>query len=435
MAGSSALVFPALQVRDWLNKMERQVILGSVWGSISNRMDPTTPIPNSGSQKVPDSVVATYGDRFRNGVQFVTIPSLDKLIKEGQGGLEPVEGNEEKPVLRFKRVSYNVMRKGITLKDGSVEGDLTDAYNLVSERTSLLGDYFSELEDYNHSRALLEAADVYLTEARYWTGDSITTPPARRRIHPVVLFRGVNGLDPENGTSGMAAWNTNQDTYRDAIKTKVTAQVASGTIFTRDVLDKMIWFASRNVRKLGWRMEGSQKVSWVIVISEVQADQLLSDTSAGNWTTLFKDAGARGMENRAISGVLGYYREALVIVSPRQPLFNTEATGAGVSPFQYITPWGDDRAPAVKASGKGTMEVAMCMGRTSLGKALVKKLDFNTQGKDYDFSKGFEARMSCGVERADFYAAGGADGVATDVVRPKNWSSFVYLTGTPTISF
>ncbi len=431
---SSALVFPALQVRDWLNKMERQVILGSVWGGVSNRADETTPIPSSGSNTVPDSVVATYGDRFRNGVQFVTIPSLDKLILQGQGGLQPVEGNEEKPVLRFKRVAYNVMRKGITLKDGSVEGDLTEAYNLVSERTSLLGDYFSELNDYNHSRGLLEAADIYLTEAAYWTGDSITTPPASRRIHPIVLFRGANGLNIEDGSTGIAAWNTNQDTYRDAIIAKVDTQIAANTIFTRDVLDKMLWFASRNVRKLGWK-SGSNNVSWVIIISEVQADQLLSDTSTGAWTSLFKEAGARGVDNKSISGIIGYYREAMVMVNSRQPLFNTDATGAGVSPFQYITPWGDTRTPVVKASGSGTMEVAMCLGKTALGQALVKKLDFNRQGKDYDFSEGFEARMSSGIERSDFYSSGGADGVPTSTTRPKNWSSFVYLTGTPTISF
>jgi hypothetical protein len=33
-------------------------------------------------------------------------------------------------------VKIGAQFKGITLKDGSVEGDLTEAYNLVSERTS-----------------------------------------------------------------------------------------------------------------------------------------------------------------------------------------------------------------------------------------------------------------------------------------------------------
>lgn len=423
---ASTLIVPAMRVQSWVYSMEKQIIIDSQWEGLSNRVEPSVSIPNGGKGKIPDSVIHYVTDKFTPGVQFTTVPSLDKLILQGQGGLQPVDGNEEKPKVRYKSVYYNVQRKGLTIKDESVEGDLTEAYSILEERVSLLSDYFTELNDYNKARAILEGADEYLTESKYWTGDTISSAPVAVTTHPYALWRGA---------TAPATWSATDNTYRltNLIGTAATVGLndafeAATVTFTKTALDKMILRASQTIRKLNWKADG-KPVHWIIILSETQADQLLADTAGGNWSTLFKDAGSRGVDNRAISGVIGVYRGAAVCVNPRQPLINCTVAGATyASSFQYIKPWGDSRVPTVKASDTGTCEIGMCLGKGSVGSAMIKKLDFNKMGKDYNFSTGFEARKSCGDVRMDFQDA------ASIVNQPKNWSSFLYFTPTPAVA-
>jgi hypothetical protein len=212
------------------------------------------------------------------------------------------------------------------------------------------------------------------------------------------------------------------------LKTLVNDAGVAGQIFNKDTLDRMIFLASKNIKPLNWK-SGSSAVKWIFKISPLQAEQLTTGTTGADWATLFREAGARGMENRAISGVIGIYKGAMVVIDDRSPLFDSDAGTAAADSFQYIKPWNDDRTPVTKDATTGTMEVAQILGRGSLGCAEVKKLAFNKQGKDYDFNTGFEARRSTGDSRMDFLnpQALGA--------KPLNWSSALYLTPTTTGNF
>ncbi len=431
---AATVVMTPMQVRDWLNTMEKQVITNSVWGSFSNRVTPTTPLPNSGDLKIPNTVIAAYGDKLSKGSHQLTIPSADKLKEKGQGGSQPVEGNEERIRMRYAQVYYNVHRKGIALGDESVDGDISLVYGVEGMAQDKGKDYFTELSDYNFSRGLLEGADEYLTEMAYWGGTSLPLPPVSRRLHPTILFRGINGNNVNDPVTGMAAWDADQDTYLANVIAKVAAQTAATSAFNKQVLDNMIWFASRNIAPAG---DGGFK--WVILLSDAQAQQLLSDASPTGWTAMMQAAAERGEKiNKAITGALGVYRETLIMVNPRNPIFDTEAATADVA-FQYVTPWGDNRVPVTKAvsvggDSVGTMEVAICMGRTALGHAVKEKLTVAFKDKDYEFTKGTALRRKEGVQRMDFFDS--AVGMAPDLTgRPSNWSSFIFLTGTPTISF
>jgi hypothetical protein len=445
-----------MKVNAWKKKMEKQIILGSVWESLSNRVDPTRPVANGSTMtQVPDSVVNYVSSSFQAGVQFVVCPSMSKLYKKGQGGSQPVQGNEEVPELQFKQVHYNVQRKGVHIKDGSVDGDLTTYYPIMEAKNELIKDYFTELSDYNYNRAVIEGADEFLTEAEYWTGDSISTPPVLRSLHPVIIFRGA---------SAPVTYNSNQTTYYDAVATALNAQFTDGTtVFDIRSLDAMVHFATKRVQRLSWKNgKGNSAVNYVILLTETQAEQLATQVTdptdlGASWNQLMREADVRGDgKNKAITGILGVYKNALVISNPRQSIFNCEDLGQSNEPVdpdgngdttfrnQYVKPWedtpgsqnflfrGDNRVPIEKGGvtgSRGTCETAICLGRGAMGAAIVKSLDFNMDDKDYKFSTGYEARRSTGCERMDWVP------VTDQGATPINWSSYLYFTPTPATVF
>ena len=449
----SVLIIPPGRKNAWKSKIESQIVLGCVWEQLSNRTEPTKPVANgAGLAQLPDSVVAYVSDSFKPGVQFVVCPSMSSLYKRGSGGHEPAQGTEESPEMQYKKIHYNVQRKALAIRDDSVDGDMTKAYPIMEQKNDLMKDWFVVLSDYNYNRTILEGGDEFLTEARYWTGQSITTPPVIRVLHPNIYYRGASTKVP---------YNADLAVYNQAVADALNAAFPNpDTIFDLTALEAMVNLAVRNVQRLSWRngKSGNSSVDYVIMLSQTQAEQLATKKSLGadntaSWNQLFREADIRGDgKNKAITGVLGVYKTCLILANPRQSLFNCEdvgATGGPVHPDtgtndgtyrnQYVKPWvdanitptsflfrGDNRLPIEKGGATnsfGTCETAVCLGRGSVASAIVKSLDFNTDMKDYNFSTGYEARRSQGCERMDWYATVGGT--------PVNWSSFVYFTPTP----
>ena len=415
---SSVPVITPLQAQAWRKQMIKEVISGSVWHSLSNRVDTTSQVPNAGTRKIPDAVVQWVTDSFAKGIQKTTVPFMEKLNEMGQGGWEKLEGNEETPQMRFKPVNYNLQRKAISLKDESVEGDLTEFYNIVSQKIPLLTDYFKELGDYNMCRTIFQGADEFLTEAKYWTGSTITSPPATVAHHPNWYVQ---------GTDGPVTYNATDLTYAGNIQTAVDSLTTANT-FSLSSLDSMVRLADASngvkVQKLGWKSDGDA-IQYVGMLSENQAQQLTTATGAGTWRELMTNAGKRGVDNRAISGVIGNYKRTLWVVNERQALWDTTAAPAtDQERLQYykIT---DERTPVAKTgAGVGTVENAVMLGKSAIGAAKIKELDFMDKTFDYGFSHGIAAQQSCGSERMDL--------VNTALsTKPLNQSSFIYSTGTP----
>lgn len=409
---SAVPIISPLQVQSWKKRMIKEVISNVLWSSLSNRVEITSQVPNGGESKMPDACVQWVTDSFKKGIQKTTIPFLAKLKDFGQGGWQKVEGQEETPEMRFKTINYNLQRKAVSVVDESVEGDLTEYYSLASQKVQLLTDYFSELMDYNFERAIFQGADEFLTEQEYWNGQTLNSPPVAVSHHPNWLVQ---------GTSGPVTWNANDTTYAGNIQTAVDALTTANT-FNLSSMDSMVFQADASsgikLQKLNWK-SGSNSVQYVGVLSEAQSQQLTTATGSGSWKELMTDAGKRGIENRAISGIIGTYKRTLWITNERAPLWDT-ATGA--LDYYKIE---DERVPAAKTgAGVGTVENAVMMGRGGLGAAKIKDLDFVDKDFDYGFSHGLAAQQACGVERMDL--------VNTAIsAKPLNQSSFIYSTGTP----
>ena len=76
---SSVPVITPLQAQAWRKQMIKEVISGSVWHSLSNRVDTTSQVPNAGTRKIPDAVVQWVTDSFAKGIQKTTVPFMEKL--------------------------------------------------------------------------------------------------------------------------------------------------------------------------------------------------------------------------------------------------------------------------------------------------------------------------------------------------------------------
>lgn len=421
-----------IKVRAWEKGWIKQIIIQSVWESFSNRNTETYQVANAGDKKVPTTAIH-YVSGLGDGAEYATIPTMDKLVKEGVGGSQAAEGTEETVKLRFARVYYNLRRKAVTFKDDSVDGDLTKAYQIENQKVPLLKDYFAELNDLDKNKAMTVGADQYLTEDKYWTGDSITSAPVKKALHPNVLYAGGTAL---------VTWSATPATYMDNLITAVnTAFTDATTTMDKAVLDRMINWGMYNLAHLG----GDYK--FIILLSKLQGQQLTSDTDASGWLDTYTNAAERSGSNKAITGVIGMYKKVLICVNERSPLLNCETVAGGYTGtwderFQYVTPWnkaggtglfaGDQRVPIVKGSGdgtRGTCETAMIIGKGAIGGSKVKALNFKSKGMDYDFSKGFLGFQKEGCVRLDvfdpkLYSAG----VSSE--KPLNWSSALYFTPT-----
>jgi hypothetical protein len=429
----SVLLVDPLKVRAWERKFQKQLIIQSVWEQFSNRAESTTEIPNATEEKVPESVIHYVSTAFQKGVQFVTIPSMDKLSLEGQGGSEAVQGTEETPKIRFARVYYNVRRKGIKFRDESVDGDLTEAYNMLEQKVPLLQDYFRELHDFDKHRCLTVGADYYLTEDRFWTGDSITSAPVKTALHPNVRYA---------GGSSLVTWSATASTYMDNLITALnTAFTDATTKMTKAIATRMCTYAHRNLHALG----GKDGYKYIILLSQLQSDQLTEDNASGGWLEMWRDAAARGVKNKAITGVIGMYRECLFITNPRAPVLNcttTGYTGTWEERFQYVQAWdsvgntywdkGDNRNPVVKGAAganAGTCEVAFILGKGAICGAKVENLKYDSEMQDYGFSTGYAAREKQGCVRMDVIDPSlYTSGVSSE--KPWNFSSCLYFTPT-----
>jgi hypothetical protein len=411
-------VLAQLQQQTWQKKMQKQLVARSVWEQLSNRTEQSQSIPNGKNMKsMPKAVVINVSDAFDKGTKQTTVPFLGKLQTKGVGGRQKAEGNEETPSMKFKSVHYNNQRKPIALEDESVDSDLAKFYSIGNQGTPLLTDYFVELTDYNMHRAALEGGDEYLTEAEYWTGDAISTPPVSKAYCPNWYA---------NGAAAKVTYDSTYATYETAIQTAVNALTTASNSFDLRALDSMVFIASRTLMPIGWSF-GGEEVDWVFLITPIQARELQSNLDANGWQSLIKTADPREDgegKNRAISGKLGVYRRCLIVVNERAPLWNTAgSTGAYI---QYIKPWADDRVPVAKtAADTGTVELALAFGRGALGCAKIKSLRFDEQWKDYNFNKGVCGMRAEGVERMDFDISTPTD---TSVL---NQTMFVYSTATP----
>ena len=405
------------RVESWKRKTIKQHLLSSIWDQLSNRSNYTQTVPHSKERIVPNSVVNKVSDSFNEGTFRTTCLWVGRPQFKPIAGANKAEGKERKLTTKIKSIHYNVQRFPIAMNDKSVGGDTTKFYKLAEKTADIVKDLFVESTDYDHERALCEGADEWLTESEYWedaeNGSEITTP-VTKVIHP---------NNYSDATSVKSTWSPTYATAETNLQADLD-DLASTNVFDLAALDRIHLLATRTINPLGG-YAGNNEVKWVLKLSDGQWFQLTSSVAAGSFRDLLKYT-EKGFD-RALEGNVGVYKNMLIMVSQRSPVYNLAASAG--SRFEYVTSAGDNRTRA-QTTGAGTAdgsaEIAALMGIGTIALAEIDEVDYVRKGFDYDFSEGMCGTRSRGTERMDL------DVTVAPTSARINESSLLYYTATTT---
>jgi len=418
--------------KTWAARKTRDIRLRSIWEQFSNRTEALPSIPNSKDYKVPKDVLHYVNTEFEKGSYSCRIPLVEELRKDGIGGLQKAEGTGETRYALYADVFYNLVRKVVRNNTKGVENDATKYMRVAEEAQSAILDWFAGDKDYSCQMAILEAGDRYITDDQFWQDyQDMQTAPVKKVIHPNIAYFSMTAA-PSRATLGTTSYN-----YTADMQTIVTALANLGPTngFNLAALDNAINYASRFVAPLNWSA-GSETVNYIILVSPMQARQLITDQT---WIDLMRGAERRGPDNRAISGIIGTRLGALIVEDQRSPILDLAA-----QKFQYVTVAEAQTVNSFYGLGAlnrsekgaagtptGTMEIARILGRGALGVPTVHDISFKEEIRDFEHEVELCGSLSIGHNRMDFRGKHHTSGAET----LRNISSALYFTATPTISY
>lgn len=410
------------RVESWKRKTIKQHLLSSIWDQLSNRSSYTQTVPHSKEKTMPDTVVNKVSDSFNEGTYQTTCLWVGRPQFKPVAGPNKAEGKERKLTTKHKTIHYNVQRFPIAMNDRSVGGDTTKFYKLAEKTADIVKDLFVESTDYDHERALCLGADEWLTDSSYWedseNGSEITTP-VTMTFHPNMYCE---------ATSAKVTWSPTFLTSETNLSAALD-DMASTHVFGLGALDRIHLLLTRTIAPLGG-FSGNSEVKWILKLSDAQWFQLTASVAAGSFRDLLKYT-EKGFD-RMLDGHVGVYKNMLIIVSQRNPIFDvaTGDTGGTVqSGFQFVTSAGDERVRTQTTgagTADGTAEIATGLGVGSIALAEIEEIDYVRKGFDYDFSEGMCGTRARGTERMDL------DTTQAPTSGRINESSLQYYTATTT---
>lgn len=407
------VIAEAGRVQSFVRKAIKQHMLASVWDQLSNRFTYNQGVPKADARMMPTTIVTKVSDEFRDGEWKTTMISIRKPNANAIIGPNPAEGRESRSSTKIVSVFYNVQRFAMAISDRSVGGNIGKFYNALEYNVGVMKDLFVEQTDYDHQKAVIDGADIGLTDASYWQNSeygSEISNPVDPVLHPNVYTWHDNAISKNTWSATYATATVNLEGLLD--------DMDADDIFNLSALDAIYLIASRKISPIGG-IGGNNEVRWVLKISDAQWHQLVTDTAANGWKDLLKYTES-GFD-RVFMGYVGVYKNMMIIVDQRAPL---AAIASNNTSFQYITPAGDNRVRAVTNGTTGTFEVAMLFGLGALGVAMIEEEDLMKKGFDYDFNNGACMTRTRGTMRLDLDAT-----VAPTTAR-INETSFLFLTAT-----
>lgn len=384
-------VIPAARVQAWRKKLIPQHLLSSVWDQFSNQFTANTPIPKQSERPMPSAVVMKVADDFRNGSYRTTMISLRQGAVTVVGGPNPAAGRENRNTMLEVGLFYNVQRIPQIMTDESVEGDVGEFYRIAEQAAGMVTNAFVKEGDYDHQRATIEGADIFLTDPAYWQdsekGSNIDNP-LDVVLHPNIWVWINNALTKNTWSATNATAMSNLETLVDDLD--------SADTFSIQLLDAIQLIAARQINALPG-VQGEKEVKWILKLSDTQWYQMMTSAAAGSVQDRFKYTDATIGE--VVTGYMGVYKNMMVVVDQRSPLVNLASDAVS---FQYITPQGDNRVPVVPTGTVGTGEIAMLYGNGALGMGVKEELNFeNKLSEDYGFEQSLCGVKKQGVRRID----------------------------------
>jgi hypothetical protein len=408
-------VIEAGRVQSWRRKGIKQHLKNLLFDQLSNRFTFNQTVPGAGERALPTTVVHKVSDSFREGEHKTTMISVRKPRARVIAGPNSASGKEYKGTTKAVSIFYNVQRFPMAVRSKSVSGRMTNFHKIAEGTSDTIHTLMAEQSEVDYDVAMLTGAEQGLWDPAAWEDSeygSDMNHPLEKVFHPNV-YAWINGAAVKN------TWDPTYATALSNLETLTDTEMDNGDGMSLAAVDKMHLIATRTLAPIGG-MNGVNEIKWVVIMSDTAWFQLSQDNATNGARDLFKYT-EKGFE-RVINGWHGVYRNMAFFVRQRSPLLDNTS---GTLSIQYMGPWGDDRVPQEKASSDGTMEVTYVCGAGAWGLADIEDLDYEKEGKDYNFNQNMCGIRTKGIMRIDL-----DDTPQVATANRINETSFVFLTAT-----
>lgn len=341
-----------------------------------------------GKVTVPDSIVMRI-DAAPTGAKTVTMPIKDPirgLPRAGTG--EKQAGYEVGQKVRYITAHYNEYSQAIATETWGVNFNDVDKFGLYREANPDLAKYFEEVTGRQYREASLETVTYELTKA----GSDLT-----KNWNPNVF---VANIDPWS----QPAYDADVATYTNNIITAM--QIAdTGTNGVNANLSIQFLDAVLNYARVSKRIKPISTSAGNGYLLVLPSNAMSSISSAvGELGNLWRDVTSLTKEAIEYPGLVGMYKQLLIVEDDRNPTLTatyTDATSGLLAP-SYVQPGNDDlrNLEVYNTATNPTWSVGGLYGQAAFCDWTVRALHWEDQIEEYGKEKGIGGFTERGVELA-----------------------------------
>lgn len=350
-------------------KLRMKSLLDDIYNDLSG-------LYNTETKTIPNAIYMEVDQAAQNGANSTVVTMKKPLSGAGVFGNTVAIGNEERPVTKNMTAYRNNCRKVVTTPGYGVRKLDAESYKLYEQHIDDLSTWNKEEEGLEIRQAFMERYGETLVY-----GD--TAAICTRNFNPNIF---VCGLPLRTASP---TYSSNVATYTTNIVNKIVDAGGGSIIPTvgqtlnQPNLSNISNFAlARRITKLKIPgLPGGQ--GYVLTISELQAVYLGDPAwSARNLGDLYIKVTSLPEKVQQWSGVIGAYKDLLIVVDPRQPTLNP--TGSS-SPFGlsagYLWPGDIDYR---YRDDRDVCDTCYLHGKGSIVNWVAEKLHHIQQTDDYE---------------------------------------------------
>lgn len=374
-------------------KMEREYFKKTFWARFAG----FTTQDDQGYTIAPQSPLVIKKEPASEGMDFIKVPMLRKLVNAPTYGDKQLEGNSEAQRILYLDAYINQRRHGVA-PPPKMQNQRVKRFNLAARVRPQLEDYFAEDTEIQIASAFYESFSRNVSADSDDGGYAFTKVP-----HPNIF----------TADAGEVTWNATVATYEASLVTAVNNLTdTSSDYFNTDALDSL----RTEVMKLNIPPIMVNGVpTWPMLIHYNQAKQLRTDST---WRQAQREAGVRGlMSNPIFSGALGHYA-GFTLFERQLGVFGVDVSGGAGSIL-----WGATNPHS--AVDTYDHKAAIVFGKNSICQAWAEGPFFEEDTFDLKNRKEVGSGFIDGFKRADFEDSTSSP---TDVV---NQTSCLLITYSP----
>jgi len=354
------------QIKGYDKKLRMKSLVDDIYNDLGG-------LYNTETKTIPNAIYMEVD--IMSGSNNVNITMKKPLSGAGVFGNTVAIGNEERPVTKTMTIYRNNCRKVVTTPGYGVRKLDAEAYKLYEQHIDDLATWNKEEEGLEIRQAFVQRFGETLIY-----GD--TASLCARNFNPNIF---VSGLPLSTASP---TYSSNLATYTTNIVNKITAAGGGsilptvGQTLNQPNLSNISNFAlARRITPLKIPGLPGGK-GFVLTISELQAVYLGDPAwSARNLGDLYVKVASLPEKVQQWTGVLGAYKDLLLVVDPRQPtLYPTGSSAPHGLSAGYLWPGDIDYR---YRDDRDVCDTAFLHGRGSLIKWNAEKLHHITQTDDY----------------------------------------------------